>query len=87
MIRALTFKQAGNYGAAEWNAMEEKEMPWKDSISLLKMMVQGIMTKTIDLCDKSPPGYVILRGERTRLLLIGKYRVADRKYSRDWHKR
>ena len=35
--------------------MVEKEMPWAASLMFMKMMVQIIMSKLINICDKSSP--------------------------------
>ena len=59
--------------------MGDKEMSWVASLPFVKMMVQGLMTKPIEICDKSSPGYEKLRGQRTRCFSIDKEKVAERK--------
>ena len=45
----------------------------------MKMMVQGIMTNPIELCNKSYPGYKNIRRKHTWYFMIDKEKVVDQK--------
>ena len=42
----------GNYGAEEQEALGNNEIYWEASLLFVNIMVQGIMTNPIELCDK-----------------------------------